>query len=192
MTASAQYEVEMKFPIPAADGLPARLAELGAVWSEPVRQVDQYFGHPGRNFAATDEALRLRSIDDETILTYKGPIIDRLTKTRREIETHLAPGASSAAGLADILEHLGFFRVRQVVKLRRTATISWCSRSVTCGWDEVSPVGTFLELEIVTDEGDKSAAQRHLLDLAAYLELPAQEPRSYLEMLLELDAAESR
>ncbi|MDX1967739.1 MAG: class IV adenylate cyclase [Planctomycetaceae bacterium] len=192
MTASAQYEVEMKFPIPAADGLPARLAELGAVWSEPVRQRDQYFGHPARNFGETDEALRMRSVDDETILTYKGPVIDRLTKTRREIETHLAPDPSSAAALGDILQQLGFVRVRQVVKWRRTATINWRSRSVTCGWDEVPPVGAFLELEIVADEGDKSAAQRDLLDLAAHLKLPAQEPRSYLEMLLELDAAESR
>ncbi len=189
MTSAPQYEVEMKFPVIAADSLLANLADLGAVWSAPVRQIDQYFGHPSRNFAESDEALRMRTIDDENLLTYKGPVIDRLTKTRREIETDLAPGAPSAAALANILEHLGFFRVRQVVKLRRSATIHWSSHPVTCGWDEIAPVGTFLELEIITDAAGKSAAQRLLLDLAAHLALPAQEPRSYLEMLLELDAA---
>ena len=53
---------------------------------EPAEQVDTYFSHPARDFAATDEALRIRSIDQENFVTYKGPKLDATTKTRREID----------------------------------------------------------------------------------------------------------
>ncbi|OYW17553.1 MAG: hypothetical protein B7Z55_12300, partial [Planctomycetales bacterium 12-60-4] len=134
------YEVELKFPIDDPESLRNRLAAIGAVWSEPIRQVDLYFGHPSRNFAETDEALRMRTAGADSILTYKGPVVDRRTKTRQEIEVELAPGSDSATALTGILQLLGFFPVREVVKTRRTATALWRSQAITCGWDDVVPV----------------------------------------------------
>ncbi len=187
-----RYEVEVKFPISNPDGVRARLAELGAVWSAGSRQVDCYFAHPVRSFPQTDEALRTRTVGNVTTLTYKGPVIDRQTKTRREIEVNLLPGPDSSVALTEILELLGFPAVREVVKTRQAATFIWRDQAITCGWDEVPTLGTFLELEIVTDEAGRPAAQACLLDLVRRLELPDQEHRSYLAMLLARDSMTAR
>ena len=53
------YEVELKYPIQNVAPLIERLEALGARRGSPARQVDRYFAHPCRNFAETDEALRM-------------------------------------------------------------------------------------------------------------------------------------
>jgi adenylate cyclase class 2 len=53
------YEVEVKVPADH-DGVRKRLSELNAVALGRVRQVDTYYDAPHRDFAETDEALRLR------------------------------------------------------------------------------------------------------------------------------------
>lgn len=184
---SPRFEVELKFPLLETAQVRAQLASLGAAWSEPVVQRDCYFAHPVRKFAETDEALRTRSVSDQTTLTYKGPVIDRATKTRREIEVDLQPDIRQAAALTEILQHLSFTPVREVVKTRRTAAIPWQGETIHCGWDELAGLGTFLELEIVTDSARVPDAQQHVLSLAKHLQLPAPEPRSYLELLLAQD-----
>ena len=84
-----QYEVEQKFPVADLAAVEAGLAALGAGISAPREEVDLYFAHPARDFAATDEALRLRLTGLQGSITYKGPKIDAVTKTRREIELPL-------------------------------------------------------------------------------------------------------
>jgi adenylate cyclase class 2 len=74
-----QYEVEMKFRLSAPGAFEARLAEIGAKLSEPLTETDVYFAHPARDFAATDEALRLRKKGRKYSITYKGPKIDPAT-----------------------------------------------------------------------------------------------------------------
>jgi adenylate cyclase, class 2 len=54
------YEVEMKFPAADQAALESRLAELGATITAPQSEIDVYFAHPARDFAKTDEALRIR------------------------------------------------------------------------------------------------------------------------------------
>ena len=53
------YEVEQKFPVDDLAPIEAKLSVLGAEISEPRTEVDLYFNHPARDFAQTDEALRL-------------------------------------------------------------------------------------------------------------------------------------
>ena len=86
-----KYEVEQKFPLADAAEAERKLVALGGPFSDPVEQVDRYFGHPARDFAKTDEALRIRRIGQENRITYKGPKLDAATKTRRELELPLAP-----------------------------------------------------------------------------------------------------
>ncbi len=181
------FEVELKFAVVDADGLRAQLEQLGTKWSPPVFQCDQYFAHPARDFVTTDEALRLRSVDDEHILTYKGPVLDRLTKTRREIETPLATGPDAVRSCHETLVLLGFRPVRRVEKWRRSAALSWQKTAITCAWDEVPPLGVFVEFEIVTDDAGRTAAADTILALAASLGLTQSERRSYLKMLIERD-----
>ena len=79
------FEVEQKFALDSVAEVEQRLAHWGA-GSGVSEQSDLYFNHPARDFAKTDEALRLRSVGDEHFITYKGPKLDATTKTRQEIE----------------------------------------------------------------------------------------------------------
>ena len=90
-----RYEVEQKFPVADMRAIREGLAALGAEVAAPQEEVDLYFAHPVRDFAATDEALRLRQKGPQNRITYKGPKIDTTTKTRREIELPLAPDPAS-------------------------------------------------------------------------------------------------
>ena len=84
-----RYEVEQKFPVDDLATIAARLDMLGASVSKPKTEEDLYFAHPSRDFAETDEALRIRRKGDATFITYKGPKVDTTTKTRRELELPL-------------------------------------------------------------------------------------------------------
>ena len=61
-----------------------------------------------RDFAQTDEALRIRQVSGANQITYKGPKIDEATKTRREIEIPLAPGTDLVTKYQELLEAIGF------------------------------------------------------------------------------------
>lgn len=181
------YEVEQKFPVADLAAVKARLVTLGAKFGPPLSQVDRYFAHPSRSFAKTDEALRIRRIGDENRITYKGPKLDSTTKTRHEIELPLAPGAENLARYTDLLAALGFSVVAEVSKRRTPAELKWQGRTVEAALDDVSGVGTFVELEIVVEEPDLDVARATVMSLAAELSLSRPERRSYLELLLKED-----
>lgn len=179
------YEVEQKFPVADLAAVEAKLAELGATVAEPDSEIDHYYAHPARDFAATDEALRIRRTDRASYLTYKGPKVDTTTKTRREIELGLWPQEAKVRALEGLLEALGFVPVAEVCKYRRKATVSWQGRQVEAALDEVVDVGRFVELELVAEEDDVEPAKACIASLAHELGLSGSERRSYLEMLLE-------
>ena len=78
-------EIEMKFPIGDISKLQSKLTALPAKEAVSVSEADHYFNAPDRDFARTDEALRLRRIGDSNIVTYKGPKQAGITKTRTEL-----------------------------------------------------------------------------------------------------------
>jgi len=105
-----KYEVEQKFPVADLADVQARLTDLGAAISSPHEEWDLYFVHPVRDFAQTDEALRIRRKKDFYAITYKGPKIDQTTKTRREIELPLGDSEQAARQWVELLIALGFLR----------------------------------------------------------------------------------
>lgn len=181
-----KYEVEQKFPVSDMAALEARLAAIGATISEPQPEVDLYFAHPARDFARTDEALRIRRKGPLGSITYKGPKIDQTTKTRREIELPLSPGAESAEAWAGLLEALGFRPVAEVRKARRKVDIPWQGRRVEGSLDEVERLGSFAELELLVEADGLESAKACIASLAESLGLRVSERRSYLELLLAL------
>ena len=178
-------EVEQKFPVSDIAALERQLAALGAAHQETVEQVDCYFAHPGRDFARSDEALRLRRVGPLNFITYKGPKLDRITKTRREIEIEFAAGGENASAAAELLESLGFTPVGEVRKRRVHSTVCWQGREIGVSLDEVDGLGNFVELEIMAGQGDVDEARRSLASLADRLGLTNSERRSYLELLME-------
>src|SRR6187401_1493860 len=98
-----RYEVEQKHRVDDPAALAQRLAERGVMAGPPVVQTDCYYAHPARDFAATDEALRIRSVGGESFVTYKGPKLDAATKTRREIELPLDQNDADGAQFGELL-----------------------------------------------------------------------------------------
>ena len=182
-----QYEVEQKFRIGNQwENVVARLLELGATEIGDVQQADHYFNHPVRDFATTDEALRIRSVGDQNWLTWKGPKIDQKTKTRREIETALGDGSKTADEITEVLTILGFHSVAVVRKVRKLLKIARNGWEFEVALDRVDDVGEFLEVELLADHDGLDAAQqalRALCDEIGLLETSI-ERKSYLGMLL--------
>lgn len=152
-------------------------------------EVDLYFAHPARDFARTDEALRIRRIGEKHFLAYKGPKLDPLSKTRDEIELALAEGTETWGKCKTLLERLGFQAVAEVWKTRKKFRLVWEDWPVEISLDDVRFVGRFVELEIVCADHDMVRARDALLRLAARLGLQRSERRSYLELLLQNAAA---
>jgi adenylate cyclase, class 2 len=177
-----KYEVEQKFRVPDPAAIERRLGGLGARWGEPREEVDTYYAHPARDFARTDEALRIRRVGRRCAITYKGPKVDATTKTRRELEIPL--DSDRADSWAELLAALGFRPAGQVRKRRRKAHVDWQARSVEVALDEVDGLGTFLELELQADDDQLNAARECLASLATELNLSGGERRSYLELVL--------
>ena len=182
------YEVEMKFPAGDLDGLQRKLVDLAARFSHPIEQIDRYFAHPSRDFAKTDEALRLRRAGADVAITWKGPRIDSAAKTRREIELPLAPlgpaGSRTMQDWTELLESLGFRPVMEVAKRRRPARVPWHGCDVDVAIDQVDGLGAFVELELQARQGEVPQARGVIESLATELCCGEQERRSYLELLL--------
>ena len=129
---------------------------------------------------------------DEIAITWKGPRLAGGGKTRREIElpleTVLRADATGTSPTLDrwteLLEALGFRRVREVVKQRRTARLAWQGAQVEIALDAVAGLGDYLELELLAEADEVPAAQARIESLARELGCGPHEPRSYLEMVL--------
>src|SRR5262245_51425696 len=160
------YEVELKFPLPDPDSFRRRLAECGARPGPVVEQSDFYFNHPVRDFAQTDEAFRVRLSDGRACVTYKGPLVDSQTKTRRELEVPLA-GENAGAQFTEILKLLGFRPVREVKKRREAHKLSWQGRDFELAIDDVVDLGVFAEFETLADEVSRPAATDAILALSS-------------------------
>ena len=176
------YEVEVKVAADL-DSVAERLADLGADHTGDVVQVDTYYDAPHREFAETDEALRVRreTHDGETAarITYKGPLVETESKTREEYETGVGDGETAAA----IFEKLGFRPAATVTKDRRFYRYD----GYTVTLDAVEDVGEFVEVETETDESGVESAREGAYDVLRDLGLDPEEQirTSYLGMLLE-------
>ncbi len=179
------YEVEMKFPVADASAMEQKLIGLAARFREPVEQIDRYFRHPCRDFARTDEALRLRRVGDEVELTWKGPRIDSAAKTRQEILLPLPTGRRTVDEWTELLSALGFRVLAEVFKRRHAARILWQGAEVDAAIDHVEGLGNFLELEILARQGEIPVATACIESLARELHCDAAERRSYLELQIE-------
>jgi len=199
------YEVEVKVRA-EHETVRERLATLDVRFRGTVTQEDTYYDAPHREFADTDEALRIRrekSVEagagdgdegtsehdgsgtdagvETTILTYKGPLVDSESKTRREAET----AVEDAEELSEILSALGFTPAATVSKERSVYT---ASGEGTVALDRVAEVGEFVEIEFEADGGDGiDAAREHAYGVLRDLGLDPENGirTSYLGLLLD-------
>lgn len=180
------YEVEVKIPTPV-DGLRDRFRSKSDEVVGTILQHDTYYDHPVESFAETDEALRLRRTESvstgetSTVLTYKGPLVDTKSKTRKELES----GIDAPDRIHRILHNLGFEPVATIEKERERFRFGESLVSI----DTIESLGTFVEIERSADEAEIDRARSEVLKLAERLDLDVsdQTRQSYLEMHLEVE-----
>ncbi len=166
-------EIEVKTRCDDLEFVEKRLKEKGARLVKADRQVDLYLSHPMRDFASTDEALRIRRAGERTSVTYKGPKVDRDTKTREEAKVEV----SSADDLELIFRRLGFGVGGRVEKERTAYSVG----GVLVCLDKVEGLGDFVEMEYEGD--DLEEGKKVIFSLMNELGLKGSERRSYLELL---------
>ncbi len=184
-----------------------RLAAQEAVPVDAVVQEDVYYDAPHRDFAETDEALRIRreatiegGLDQdappaaafervdpaafEANVTYKGPLVEAESKTREEFETLVEDGET----MDEILARLGFDPAATVRKRRERFALD----GYTVTLDAVEGLGEYVECEVETDEGAVEDAREGAFEVLRSLGLDPDEQirTSYLGLLLAEAASE--
>ncbi len=155
------------------------LAGMGANFIGVQHHCDTYFNAPHRDFANTDEALRIRSVDGRSVMTYKGKKLDTVSKTREEFETEVDGGNARSILLA-----LGFYEAGVVKKKREIFRFE----NMTICLDSVGSLGEFIEVEI-TAESDIEFHSKHIFSFLDKLGIVEEDSirTSYLEMVLGKD-----
>jgi adenylate cyclase class 2 len=176
-------EVEAKYHVDNTENLERALKSAGAVFLSQQKHCDTYFRHPCRDFRATDEALRIRVVDDIPWITYKGPRQTGSVKVRPEIE--LALGSRDLQPWFDVWTALGFEPLATVAKVRRCFQVPTETRTILVSIDTVQSLGDFAEIErVVHSAAEVDQAKMDILYIAAMLGLHREETRSYLAMVL--------
>ncbi|MDR2967220.1 MAG: class IV adenylate cyclase [Methanobacteriaceae archaeon] len=174
-------EVEVKAKIIDFKSIKRELKRINALQIRKEHQKDIYFDSPFKNFAKTDEALRIRKIsiknDINTFITYKGPKIDHNSKTREEIEIAIGDRYK----ICKLLENLGFKKANIVVKNREIYKLN---QYIIC-LDDVEGLSPYMEIEVDLKNGnDFKPALDGIFETFKKLGIVnGFERRSYLELL---------
>lgn len=187
------YEVEVKFPLSDKNSMEEKILEAGGVALYSENEIDDYYDHPCRSFHETDEAVRVRhrkhtggTINSESEfvpveLTYKGPKIDEITKTRIEHSVHLTE--DDIESISQILLSTGFKLVGTLIKSREFYNLDGISISI----DTLVDIGTFIEFELIANGLDSmDESRKRILQLVEKLGLDMKDTirASYLELHL--------
>jgi adenylate cyclase class 2 len=154
MSTESAIETEVKIPVPTwtCDLANQRLTALDFCVSAPrIFEANTVFDTPSQSIRDAQMLLRLRQVADRNILTWKGPTVYDVHKSRPELEVTF----SSFDTMRQILEHLGYSVYFRYEKYR-TEFASPETGTVT--FDE-TPIGNFLELEGTGRWIDETAAR---------------------------------
>jgi adenylyl cyclase CyaB, putative len=173
------YEVEVKVKASHAE-IKEDLQRSGAVFEKTEEQHDIYFNSHERDFSKTDEALRIRSVDGEGEITYKGKKMDTISKTRPEYNS-----PADAQEMTNILLALGYFVSGAVKKTREV--YRW--DDLVIGLDTVETLGEFVEVESglkITEKNEIQAETKRIFNFLQKYGLSEKDSitTSYLEMVL--------
>ncbi len=170
-------EVEFKFKAEHSS-VEQLLIEIGAEFIKDEYNLDQYYNHPAKNYIETDEVLRLRKLNDEFEITYKGPKINAQSKSR--VEQNITIQNYEEFEL--LFDNLGFVKSGYVEKKRRKYNYD----DITITLDNVKGLGEYAEFEIdIEDEYKMEVAIKKIKKLITRLGLDVEDQimNSYLYLL---------
>lgn len=177
-------EVEVKVLVKCIKVIEEKLKKAGFIKAKCVKESDVYFDNSRNEIKNNDQALRIRSCKDlaedvETcFMTFKGPKMDAISMTRKELEMQV----ECAEVGKEILVSLGYTQIYPVIKHRQY----YHKNTITACLDQVEGLGDFLEFEIVVNrEDEKPEALNRLMDMLKELGYGPEDiiRESYLSML---------
>ena len=182
-------EIERKRQLTGdAKELIKQLQELGFELQSNLHEVDTYYSRPDVDFMQTVECLRIRQRDGFAELTYK-PATTAATHTKNDViikpETNLPIQPEDAAIDKQLLSNLGMVRLVEVNKYRRSFQ-SPDFPQATVAIDEIKDAGTFVEVEVLSD--DETSALAIISDIETKLGLESAEvvTRPYRDICMGL------
>ena len=175
---SSPIEVEIKLRLDRPDEILQRLRETGAIAIGSSKQEDTYLNAPHRDYAQTDEALRIRATSEGAQITYKGQKLKGMdAKAREEINLPI----SDPDQFIRLFSALGFTPTAQVNKIRE----EWAYKGTTISLDTVTGLGTFVEIEVIAERSDCIKALEAIEQVKKDLGIEGDHiQESYLELLL--------
>jgi len=146
-------EIEVKIRIDNPDKIADKLVALGAELAKDRRwEENTLYDFPSQSLYNKKSALRLRTENKKTYLTFKGPPQkSRKFKIREEYETEV----KNEKQMKKILKELGFIPTFQYKKYRTTYRLKKCKICL----DETA-IGNYIELE-----GEQSQIVRTAMSL---------------------------
>jgi adenylate cyclase class 2 len=172
-------EIEAKMSVPDFDQVRARLRESAARSLGAVLETNVILDSAGHDLYRAGKGLRVRKARNLTTsqivqtVTFKGPRVHGVLKTREEIELKVDEGDAAL-----LLEQLGFVPTLTFQKWRETWELDGCKVEL----DELPYLGRFVEIEGPGEEPVLAVRERlsmsgHPLIKTGYVELLM----SYLE-----------
>lgn len=165
-----------------------RLQDLGFKLQSNLHEIDTYYSRPDVDFMQTVECLRIRQRDGFAEVTYK-PATTTATHTANDViikpETNLPIQPGDATTAKQLLTNLGMVRLVEVNKYRRSFQSSDFSQA-TVAIDEIKDAGTFVEVEVLSD--DETSALAMISDIETKLGLESAEvvTRPYRDICMGL------
>ena len=151
-------EVEVKAKVRDKEGLLEALGREGVGLSEPITQIDHVYARKDLpDFVECEDGeifLRIREQKGKLIFTLKQPQNNDLVCTEHELEI------GNKEEMHSIMEIMGYEKKVEVVKTRQKARF----RKYEICVDEVEGLGSYVELEEMTDD-DPNAAQYEMFKL---------------------------
>lgn len=194
------FEVEVKIKVKDKKKLIDDLLKLGAIHEIDLIHNDIYYNMPQklRDFAKTDEALRIRKslefkeidgireiLKETSDITYKGPKLDSETKSRVEYLCKIA----DFEVMDKILVTLGFQKIIQLDKNRKFFSLNYKNKEIGVVFDTIQHLkGFYAEFEVmVSNFSDIEESKTIIFDLMSMLGYEKKDSitDSYLELVIK-------
>jgi len=193
------FEIEIKAKIQDPDSLRAKFEKNNGIYKYSFIHEDTYFNMPQglRDFKETDEALRIRKSMEYNkneqqliqktsyFITYKGKKLDKITKTRNELEIEVENGSH----LRELLKVLGFQEIFTVRKERELYEFDFKGQIIE-GLIDYIPIlkEHFIEVEITSETDERLDKSRQILfEFLSLFDIKKEESirQSYLELIAD-------
>ena len=152
-----------------------QLQKLGFELQSSDHEIDTYYSRPDVDFMQTVECLRIRQREGFAEVTYK-PATTAATHTKNDViikpETNLPIQPGDAAIAKQLLANLGMVKLVEVNKHRQSFQSPNFPKA-TVAIDEIKNAGTFVEVEVLSD--DETGALAIISDIETKLCLDSSE-----------------